>query len=616
MKSASVDTFVGSLYCWSCEHALINYTNPNESMKVTNETVEYLKELYNKGITETTRGKRQAVSPCVRKEYRMLTLDERRRYHNAVNAVKRDTSIKPNKYNAIASIHTGKNNLIAHGGAGFLGWHRIYLLIYETALRQVDPSVCLPYWDSTLDRQLKDPLQSSLWSPDFLGTPRGPVVDGPFANWRLPSGGQLIRNVAVDGDLLSTGVVNDILSRNSYDKILTSDPANVIYNIEEQHGTVLVFVGGAMTRLDTTAFDPVFFLHHAFIDYIFERLRQWLRKIFLLSKRLIDTHPPTAPTGLSTLTQADSYSEKLAQRVTYEPVPTCSSKSTACGNRFLVCQQSSGMCIPETRSMTRKSTPDTNSSDTCDMPPKVSTYDLPHQNDFCSRDNCDSRQWAVIPVKIVSVRPPRYDKYNSFPVINGDVNYKDDLYSPRAYNNTSKHISKGYGNLRTYSRCEKDFSTGQIFIYSHGINYSGFYKESTIVDQKLTVSLSLGYISKGYGNLRTYSRCEKDFSTGQIFIYSHGINYSGFYKESTIVDQKLTVSLSLGFVGIRKPSTVEGGISKVAIRAHDSCGRVCQVACRNPITNKYQFCSGVVAVSDEEPKMFGDSFDEGEDNVT
>ncbi|KAH9507498.1 hypothetical protein Btru_051300 [Bulinus truncatus] len=523
--------------------------------------IRYLKELYNKGITETTRGKRQTISPCVRKEYRMLTLDERRRYHNAVNAVKRDTSIKPNKYNAIASIHTGKNNLIAHGGAGFLGWHRIYLLIYETALRQVDPSVCLPYWDSTLDRQLKDPLQSSLWSPDFLGTPRGPVVNGPFANWRLPSGGQLIRNVAVDGDLLSTGVVNDILSRNSYDEILTSDPANVIYNIEEQHGTVHVFVGGAMTRLDTTAFDPVFFMHHAFIDYIFERFRQRLRSRGVNPAtyprvKATDGHAPNAPTGLSTLTQADGYSEKLAHRVTYEQVPTCSSKSTACGNRFLVCQQSSGMCIPATRSMTRKSTPDTNSSDTCNMPPKVSTYDLPHQNDFCSKDNCDSRQWAVIPVKIVSVRPPRYDKYNSFPVINGDVNYKDDLYSPRAYNNTSK------------------------------------------------------YISKGYGNLRTYSRCEKDFSTGQIFIYSHGINYSGFYKESTIVDQKLTVSLSLGFVGIRKPSTVEGGISKVAIRAHDSCGRVCQVACRNPITNKYQFCSGVVAVSDEEPKMFGDSFDE------
>ncbi|KAH9507505.1 hypothetical protein Btru_051308, partial [Bulinus truncatus] len=565
VKSTPVDNFVGSLYSWLCEHTLLNLTNPNESIQVTSDAVEYIKQLYTKGTTGgTPRGKRQATTlpPCVRKEYRMLTLDERRRYHNAINALKSDTSIRPNRYDAIASIHTGVNNYVAHGGPGFLGWHRIYLLIYETALRQVDPTVCLPYWDSTLDNQLFNPYLSSIWSSDYLGTPRGAVLDGPFANWKLPSGGQLIRNVAIDGDLLSTDVISDILSRRSYEEIVTSDTVDSQYDIELHHGSVHVFVGGAMTRLDTAAFEPAFFMHHAFIDYIFDRFRQRLRSLgvnpatYPLAGATL-RHAPTAPTRLSNLTQVEGYSDSLARRTTYEPVPTCSSRSTSCGERFLVCQLSSGMCIPRTRSTIRKKRDlaSTNSSDTCPRT-ESRTFDLPNQNDFCSRDTCDTSQWAMIPVKIVSVRPPRFGKYNSFPVTAGIVDINQDIYSPGAYGDTWR------------------------------------------------------YISRRYGNLKTYSRCDEDSTAGQIFIYSHGINYSGYYKESSIVDQKLTVSVSLGFVGVRRPSTVVGGESKVLIRAHDSCGRLCHVACRNPVTKDYQLCSGAVAVNDKKPRMYGEKFDE------
>ena len=34
-----------------------------------------------------------------------------------------------------------------------------------------------------------------------------------------------------------------------------------------------VFVGGDMERLDTAAYDVIFFLHHAFVDYIWEMFR-------------------------------------------------------------------------------------------------------------------------------------------------------------------------------------------------------------------------------------------------------------------------------------------------------------------------------------------------------
>ncbi|KAH9495731.1 putative tyrosinase-like protein tyr-3 [Bulinus truncatus] len=282
VQRLSVDEFVGSIYNWFCEHTLMNAPFFTDMPPINSETAEQL--IDSSGIQSSNRSnakmKRQANNgPCVRKEYRMMTLNERRRYHNAVNTLKRDTSVAPNRHDAIGNIHTGVTNLLAHGGPGFFGWHRIYLWLYESALRQVDPSVCLPYWDSTLDNELTNPLRSSIWTEDYIGTPRGPVVNGPFAGWRIPGGGQLIRNVGVDGQLLNPDDIQSVMTRSSYAEIVTSNATNSPFNLEVIHGGPHIYVGGTMSQLSTAAYDPLFFLHHAFVDYIFESFRERLRSI-------------------------------------------------------------------------------------------------------------------------------------------------------------------------------------------------------------------------------------------------------------------------------------------------------------------------------------------------
>lgn len=59
---------------------------------------------------------------------------------------------------------------------------------FQAALKDVDPSVCIPYWNSALDSGLPNPAMSPVFTADFFGNGEGPVVTGPFAGWITPSG--------------------------------------------------------------------------------------------------------------------------------------------------------------------------------------------------------------------------------------------------------------------------------------------------------------------------------------------------------------------------------------------------------------------------------------------
>ncbi|KAH9524277.1 hypothetical protein Btru_054020 [Bulinus truncatus] len=220
---------------------------------------------------------------------------------------------------------------------------------------------------------------------------------------------------------------------------------------------------------------------------------------------------------------------------------------------------------------------DTQPTDTCQVP-EAPTFDLPYQNDFCRKEGCDTSQFVMIPVKIVSVRPPNYREYK--------VTLSQTMTWMTMMIFTHQTLTKIHPVCVFYER----------YIQVCSVLYVLYRKDTS------------RYISDCYGNLKTYSRCKQASSTGQIFIYSAGINYNGYYKESVIVDQKLTVSMSIGFVAVRNPCNVEGKVTKALIRAHDS--RMCQITCRNPVTDEEEVCSGAVAVNEKKPLMYGETLNE------
>uniref|UniRef100_A0A183CFJ5 Tyrosinase_Cu-bd domain-containing protein n=1 Tax=Globodera pallida TaxID=36090 RepID=A0A183CFJ5_GLOPA len=151
------------------------------------------------GLCHLANGK--PLPMAYRKEYRMLTDDERRRFHAAMNELKRQGI-----YRFFATQHRRVATGGAHSGPAFLPWHREFVKRFEIALRLIDPTLAMPYWDSVMDNYLPDPQDSIFFSPLFVGDtdPNGFVVNGPFAYWRTLEGrSTILRDLGKDAQLFT-----------------------------------------------------------------------------------------------------------------------------------------------------------------------------------------------------------------------------------------------------------------------------------------------------------------------------------------------------------------------------------------------------------------------------
>ncbi|KAK3086021.1 hypothetical protein FSP39_012274 [Pinctada imbricata] len=277
-----------------------------------------------------------------RKEIRAMSEKEKYNFFRAVNLLKADRSVYPNRYDAISALHQGITEISAHGGPNFLGWHRVYLTMFENALREYIPSVTLPYWDSTLDDKMANPANSIIWTKHFFGNGNGIVNSGPFANWMTPSG-PLIRNIGNGGQLFRTSDIRRVLSRRRVMEI-TEPLGPTATNLEFHHGEVHLYVEGQMSDLTTASHDPLFYLHHCYVDYIWELFRKRQRMMGINPERdypiIVNhtLHTANAPLGLGALRNRDSFKNSMIAGIYhYESSPHCSARRRSCGSPYLTC---------------------------------------------------------------------------------------------------------------------------------------------------------------------------------------------------------------------------------------------------------------------------------------
>ncbi|MFI6881076.1 tyrosinase family protein [Streptomyces sp. NPDC050400] len=224
---------------------------------------------------------------------------QKRRFVDAVLALKRS-----GRYDEFVRTHIdfyvgdGDGALrVAHMTPSFFPWHRKFLLEFERALQKKDPGVTVPYWDWTVDRT----PAVSLWGEDFLGgngrRSDRQVTTGPFArrhgNWTVTEavtdGDFLMRDFGrpqAPVDLPSKAELAGAMDETQYDaKPWNSLSAGGFRNKLEgwptrrgdrtwfNHNRVHRWVSGHMLGAGSVN-DPVFWLHHAFVDLCWSRWRR------------------------------------------------------------------------------------------------------------------------------------------------------------------------------------------------------------------------------------------------------------------------------------------------------------------------------------------------------
>src|SRR5512138_189906 len=113
-------------------------------------------------VVDVSTGNRLSTTPLmvrIRKNTNILGTGERQRFLSAVASL-----ILAGGFADYANIHTEAGIREAHGDAGFLPWHRAFMLDLERELQKIDPSVSLPYWRF-------DEAAPNLFTKDFIGIP-------------------------------------------------------------------------------------------------------------------------------------------------------------------------------------------------------------------------------------------------------------------------------------------------------------------------------------------------------------------------------------------------------------------------------------------------------------
>ena len=139
--------------------------------------------------------------------------------------------------------------------------------------------------------------QTAVFSDDFFGNGRGQVVTGPFKNWPMPeiyrddlNATFLPRSLNTAGSPANVRAVDLIFyGSNSLshaqvtplgegrDEIIVDGNTRFV-TIEGEHNNVHNWMGGAMWWTNTAPQDPVFYLHHTYIDYMWEMFRRKMKK--------------------------------------------------------------------------------------------------------------------------------------------------------------------------------------------------------------------------------------------------------------------------------------------------------------------------------------------------
>uniref|UniRef100_A0A1I8B1K7 Tyrosinase copper-binding domain-containing protein n=1 Tax=Meloidogyne hapla TaxID=6305 RepID=A0A1I8B1K7_MELHA len=279
----------------------------------------------------------------IRKEYRMMTDLERKQLQLALNALKQKHIDNVSIWDLHTLVHYPNSAVAAHWGPAFLPWHREFLRQFEITLQNEQPG-------------LPDPSDSVLWSEELMGNGNGFVKSGPFKDWDtnvlMPLSPVPIQRLyrstggRSQDRLMSPKDVEWITTRNNFSQLTFCHDKT----FESMHGLSHVWVGGFMFVIRVSPNDPTFYLHHAFIDFLWEQFRlqnqdRHQRENDYAIKNCNRNHEFNAQMKPFNLRNKDGLSNDYTDFwFEYEPIRHCSRELPFCDSKFLFCDKSAWRC--------------------------------------------------------------------------------------------------------------------------------------------------------------------------------------------------------------------------------------------------------------------------------
>ncbi|XP_061182391.1 uncharacterized protein LOC133190720 [Saccostrea echinata] len=429
-----------------------------------------------------------------------------------------------------------------------------------------------------------------MFSVSGVGHGTGIIRDGPFSDWRHDNAGVLMRNVGSNGGLFSREFIELFLRQNRIEDIgLNRNELDT--NLEFHHGSVHNWVGGTLSDFDYSPADPLFFMHHCFVDALWERFRsnQVQRGFDPEWYPLVDgDHKQDAPmrpfeTGKDAngeskyLRNRVGYSKIWSSYVKYENPPYHCRVDSDCGSEQMRCErrmcqpltieefermdlhrrskreisetQNNLWVLPSSKRARRQRHLQSNTPVFHGLNAKTTPFYHSYQNAFMIDGEADISKWVFIPVNVYK-RRPKDQTCDAFPVRHGFP----------------------------------DFSAGDVFDQSSSTNYKESNKVPVNEGRKRCSHLGSG-ITK-------------------VYVKTFGLDYRGSYIDHALLDERFQFSSALSVVGVKKPLNNKG--AHVFITAHDSCGKMCTAFCLNTQSSpsEYRMCSGAVRINSAKPLMY------------
>lgn len=431
-----------------------------------------------------------------------------------------------------------------------------------------------------------------------------------------------------NGALFTKEGLELVLSRRRFGEI--SEPKrgqDYIYSLEGHHNGAHTWVGGHLSLDSTAAFDPVFFMHHAYIDAVWAVFREQQIQNGINPER---DYPRQTPPGhdaydfvdfrpyLRVVRNIDGMSNYFADLVRYEPFPTCENNCNR--SPHIYCSRRRARCISEERPRTRAM--GTRAFGARAMRERVSPG--MEENSFAGAEALavpsDARMRAVSkgPIQGGSKfrASPFRDTRNrnetigNAPVASALSAFSARVREARVRRDTSVQL-KNVTNTHTIthkqsiSSLERSFTN--TFILDGEVDLKRWVYAPVRIVYKRSFDIQ-GHDPTSHTHKHLDSACHAVQSGAtKVFVGSDGLDYSGTYKEYGIVDERQPVSVITTAIGVKNPDYGEG---RVLLTSYDSCGRACRPLCLTSVDGRqtYKQCSGTFKISSALPKMYSETY--------